>query len=124
MSCTTFSYFLFLGTLYISWNYLYFESFEKLKTIQACGLFIYLFISFLGPHLQHMEVPRLGVELELQPLAYTTTIAKWNPSLIWDLHHSSPQHRILNPLREDRDQTYTLMDTSWVLNLLNYNRNS
>ena len=28
--------------------------------------FIYLFIFiFLGPHLQHMEVPRLGVELEL-----------------------------------------------------------
>ena len=27
----------------------------------------YLFMyCFLGPHLQHMEVPRLGVELELQ----------------------------------------------------------
>ena len=26
----------------------------------------------LGPHLQHMEVPRLGVKSELQPLAYTT----------------------------------------------------
>ena len=30
-------------------------------------LFIYLFIyCFLGLHLQHMEVPRLGVESELQ----------------------------------------------------------
>ena len=27
--------------------------------------FIYLFIFFLGPYLLHMEVPRLGVELEL-----------------------------------------------------------
>ena len=27
---------------------------------------------FLGLHLWHMEVPRLGVELELQPPAYTT----------------------------------------------------
>ena len=26
---------------------------------------IYLFIVILGPHLQHMEIPRLGVESEL-----------------------------------------------------------
>ena len=32
---------------------------------------------FLGPHLQHMEVPRLGVELELQLLAYTTATGTW-----------------------------------------------
>ena len=31
------------------------------------------FFCFLGPHLQHMEVPRLGVESELQLLAFTTT---------------------------------------------------
>ena len=30
------------------------------------------FFFFLGPHLLHMEVPRLEVELELRPLAYTT----------------------------------------------------
>ena len=29
---------------------------------------------------QHMEVPRLGVELELQLLAYTTATATWDPS--------------------------------------------
>ena len=34
-------------------------------------LFIYLFC-FLGLHLRHMEVPRLGVELELHLPAYTT----------------------------------------------------
>ena len=36
-------------------------------------LFIYLFIylCFLGPHLRHMEVPRLGAESELQLPAYT-----------------------------------------------------
>ena len=33
--------------------------------------FIYL-VCFLGLHLQHMEVPRLGVESELQLPAYTT----------------------------------------------------
>ena len=34
---------------------------------------IYLFLPFSGPHLWHMEVPKLGVELELQLLAYATT---------------------------------------------------
>ena len=29
---------------------------------------------FLGPHLQHMEVPRLGVESELRMPAFTTAI--------------------------------------------------
>ena len=31
-----------------------------------------LFFCFLGLHLRHMEVPRLGVELELQVLATAT----------------------------------------------------
>ena len=33
------------------------------------------FFLFLGPHPWHMEVPRLGVELELQLLAYNTATA-------------------------------------------------
>ena len=45
-----------------------------------------------------MEVPRLGVKTELQLLVYATATATWDPSLIWDLHHSSQQRRILNPL--------------------------
>ena len=36
-----------------------------------------------------MEVPRLGVGLELQLLAYTTATAMKHPSHICDLHHSS-----------------------------------
>ena len=44
-------------------------------------LFIYLFIFvFLGPHPQHMEVPRLGVQSELWPLAYDTATAMPDPS--------------------------------------------
>ena len=61
-----------------------------------------------------MEVPRVGFELELQLLTYTTATAMWDPSLICDLHHSSQQHWILNPLRETRDRTCVLMDPSWV----------
>ena len=47
------------------------------------------FFVFLGPHLQYVEVPRLGVELELQLQAYTTALATWDPSCVCDLHHSS-----------------------------------
>ena len=39
-------------------------------------------------------------------------------------HHSSQQLRILNPLREARDQTLILMDISWICNPLSHNRNS
>ena len=35
---------------------------------------IYLFICFSGPHLLHMEVPRLGVKAELHLLAYVTAM--------------------------------------------------
>ena len=42
-------------------------------TSSATLVIFYLFLFvFLGPHPQHMEVPRLGVELGLQLLAYTT----------------------------------------------------
>ena len=34
---------------------------------------------FLWPHLLHMEVPRLGVELELQLLVYATATAMPDP---------------------------------------------
>ena len=37
--------------------------------------FFFSFLVFLGPHLWHMGVPRLGVKSELQLLAYTTATA-------------------------------------------------
>ena len=43
-----------------------------------------------------MEVPRLGVELELQLLAYTAATAVQDLSRICDLHH-------------------ILMESSWIL---------
>ena len=61
-----------------------------------------------------MEVPRLGVKSELQPLACTTTTAMPEPSCIWDLHHSSWQCQIPNLLSEARNQTCILMDTSQI----------
>jgi len=58
-----------------------------------------------------MEVPRLGVESELQLPVYTTATATGDPSHICNLHHSSGQCQTLNPLSEARDRTRTLMDT-------------
>ena len=42
------------------------------------GIFYFLFFVFLGPHPQHIKVPRLGVELELQLPAHVTATAAWD----------------------------------------------
>ena len=60
---------------------------------KTCGFFC-LFV-FLGMHLQHTEVPRLGVKLELQLLTYTTATVMPDLSLVCDLRHSSWQCQIL-----------------------------
>ena len=80
---------------------------------------IFFFFSFfllflLGLHSQHMEVPRLGVESKLQLPAYTTTTAMQDLSHVYNLHHSSWQCWILNPLSEARDWTRNLMVPSRI----------
>ena len=78
----------------------------------ATVLFSFLFFSFLfGPHPRHMEVSGLGVESEG---AYAPATAMPDQSHICDLHHSSQQCQILNPLSEARDQTKVLMNTSQI----------
>ena len=71
-----------------------------------------IFFFFLGPHLWHTEVPRLGVKSELWLLAYTTAMATQDPSCNYDLYHTSQQCQILNPLSKASYQTHILMDTS------------
>ena len=78
---------------------------------QLIIIIIIIIIWFLGPNSQHMEVPRLGVELELQLPAYTTATATPDLSLVRNLHHSSRHHCILNPLSEAMDKPAT----SWFL---------
>ena len=67
---------------------------------------------FLGLHPWHIEVPRLGVQSELQLLAYARATGTRDPSHIHDVHHSSWRCQILNLLIESRDQT---LKTSWFL---------
>jgi len=43
-------------------------------TPSIMGLFVCLFSLFLGPHLRHVGVPRLGVESELQRPAYASNV--------------------------------------------------
>ena len=76
-------------------------------------LFIYLFC-FSGPHPRHMEVPRLGVQSELQLPAYTTATATPDSSHVCNIHHSSQEHQILNPLSEARDWSHNLMVPSQI----------
>jgi len=81
-----------------------------------CHFFFFFFLTFLflGPLLRHMEVPRLGVESELQPPAYTRATATQDPSHVCNLHHSSRQRQILNPLSKARDRTRNLMVPSRI----------
>ena len=78
------------------------------------GLFFSFFFFFLGSNPRHMEVPRLGVQLEQQLPAYATATATRDPSHICDLHYSSRQHQILNPRSEVRDPTCNLMVPSQI----------
>ena len=72
---------------------------------QLFFFFFFFFFWFLGPHLWHMDVPRPGVQSELQLLAYdtATATATQDLSLTCDLHHSSWQSQILKPLSDARD---------------------
>ena len=91
--------------------------FLKVETDHFILLFYYyffFFLPFLGPLLQHMKIPSLGVKLELQLLAYATATAILDPSHVFDLYHSLRQSWIPDPLSESRDQTCILMDTSQI----------
>ena len=70
-----------------------------------------------------MEVSRLEIQLEPLLPTCTTATATIYLSCACDLHYSSRQHQILNPLSRTRDQTRIHIDTGWV-RLLSHSRNS
>ena len=75
-------------------------------------IFIYLFVSvFLGPHLWHMEVPRLGVQSELQLPAYTTATAMPDPSRVCNLQTAHGNARFLTHWTRAQIEP----STSWFL---------
>ena len=90
--------------------------------LQFC--FVLFCFCFLGPRPWHMEVPRLGIDLELQTQADTTATEMPEPSLVSNLHYRLWQRWILNLMSQAGNQTCILMDTSRVLNPLSHNGNS
>ena len=61
-----------------------------------------------------MEVPKVGVESELQLQVYTTATATGDLSHVCNLYHRSQQCRISDPLNKARNQTCILMDSSQI----------
>ena len=99
--------------LFTCWLTICMSSLEN-SLFSSCAFFFFflVFCSFIfraSPW--HMEVPRPGVQSELLLPATATATAVPDPSRVFDLHHSSWQCQILNPLSEARDQTWT----SWSL---------
>ena len=99
--------------------------------IQIIQIFFFFLSFFLGGGLFRATPAAYGnsqakgqVESELQLPAYTTATATQDPSHVFDLHHSSWQHWILNPLSKARDRTHVLMDTSWGLLPLSHHWNT
>ena len=99
--------------VYIQPSACVFTYYKHLERPDSFFFFFWYFV-FSGPHPQHMEIPRLGVELEVQLPAFTTATTM----RIQVLLPPAPQLMatpILNALSEARDQTRNLMLPSWTI---------
>ena len=90
---------------------------------QLSPIYIFFLFFFLGLHLQHMQVPPLGVDSELKLQTNATATVTPDPRYVCELHCSSGQCQILHQLSKARDRTCILMNTSWLCNPLSHNRN-
>ena len=70
-------------------------------------------VSFLGPHLWHIEVPRLGVKSELQLLAYTTATTQ-DPSQALSMTCDTMAHSNIRSLTH-LARTGIKPTSSWIL---------
>ena len=74
----------------------------------------YLFILlFRVTPVAYVSSPARG-QVEAVAAGLPTATAMWDLSCVFDLHHSSWQHQITNPLSKARDQTHILTDTSQI----------
>ena len=74
-------------------------------------LFLFFFCLFRASP-RFMEVPRLGVQSELQLLAYATATATRDSSCVCNLHHSS--QAVLDPLTH-RARPRIKSTSSWIV---------
>ena len=82
---------------------------------------ILLLLSFSEQYLQHMEVKAKGQIRAGLCHSHSSTRSKLHLCPVLQL---AATLRCLNPLREIRDRTHILVDTSQVLNLLSHSGNS
>ena len=78
-----------------------------------CNFTFFLSFVFLGPPAAYGGTQARG-PIRAAAAAYTTATAARDWSRVFNLHHSSQQHWILNPLSKTRDQTHVLIDTSQI----------
>ena len=116
--CFNFSYIFYMSTFKVQLTYSVptsaVEQSDPVIYIYTFLFFCLFFFPFLGVLLQRLEVPRLGVKQELQPASCATAIATWDLSRVCNVHHSSWQCRIVNPLSKARDQTCNFMVPSRI----------
>ena len=100
---------------------IWFSSFILYKCVVSCQhiffsfpytCFIYLFTYLAVPTAHGSSKARDWIRARLR--AYATTTAMWDPSHLCNLHHSSQQCWIPDPLSKARDWTHILMGTSWI----------
>ena len=107
-----------LDKLLTKWKFSINEKLLREIFMKILFFFFLVFFPFLGLLPQHMEVPRLGAELELQLSAYATATATAtatpDPSCFCNLHHSSQQRWILSPMGKARDRTRNLIVPSQI----------
>ena len=92
-----------MGVKFSGFFFFFWSESDGIGTYKSKSLFVFFFFS-LGPHSRHMEIPRLGVQSELQLLATVIATATPDPSSVCDLHHSAPW------VRQGIEPTY-----SWFL---------
>ena len=104
-----------MSVKFISTTMLFGMSFYLFCFVLFCFVFLFFVCLFaLSWAAPAAEVPRLGVESEPWPPAYTRATATQDPSRVCNLHHSSRQRWIVNPLSKGRDRTRNLMVPSRI----------
>ena len=98
---------------------------NKIFSIKVCTLLFFLiFLLFRAAPSTYGSSQAKRVKSELQLPAYTTATATRDLRHICNLHHSSQQCQIPDPLNKTRGLTHNPMDTSPGSFLLHHNGNS
>ena len=87
--------------------------------MQTCSIFFFFFFFFCPFAISWAAPTAYGGSQARGPIRAVATGLRQShssvdPSCVCDLHHSSQQHWILNPLSKARNQTCILMDTRQI----------